>query len=496
MRMKINTKLLSLVAIGIFASFSLCVGCTKKGAADPASSSGQDPRASGAAQAATGSAQAGARQGAGAQGGGRKQMIVPVQATTVQAGILSSDRSTAGVVGTTMQSQVATQVAGVVKSLRHVSGDWVKAGEIVVQLDDSQLKLSLANAQASLDNAKINLAIGQDNADQANPKLSLQVQSAQSAVDSAQKFYDSQKALFNLGGLSASALDTAASQLTAAKANLEGAKSALDQNAKIGDQTIAQLRLAVVQSQNQLAQAQLNLQYASIRAPFAGQIAAVNMQAGMYAGLNTPVFTLVSADRQINFSIAPSDAPALPLGTAVTFAYNGKSYPVKVSQAPSAPINGVVPLSASVPGSFKLPFGSVGSVFYKIAIASGILVPLNALDTLENQNYVFLIIDGRAVTKNVTILGEAGITTAVDGINPGDVVVVNPPPGLIQGSQVQAVMMAGASGSSPAPMAAQNQQAQSDQGGASQPGKKGARQGAPQGAGGQGGSGAPAAGKP
>ena len=48
---------------------------------------------------------------------------------------------------------------------------------------------------------------------------------------------------------------------------------------------------------------------------------------------------------------------------------------------------------------------------------------------------------GTSTTKDVTILGEAGIMTAVAGIKAGDVVVVNPPPGLIQGSQVQAIML-------------------------------------------------------
>ena len=108
------------------------------------------------------------------------------------------------------------------------------------------------------------------------------------------------------------------------------------------------------------------------------------------------------------------------------------------------------PLAGSLPAAFKLPFGTVGSVSYKVPVATGILVPLNALDTLENQNYVFIIVDGKVQTQNVTILGEAGISTAVSGIKPGDVVVVNPPPGLIQGSQVQAVMIQGDASAAPA----------------------------------------------
>jgi len=154
----------------------------------------------------------------------------------------------------------------------------------------------------------------------------------------------------------------------------------------------------------------------------------------------------VLRDRFLRYRLAPKRV--VIVGKAVSFDYNGISFPIKVSQAPSAPINGVVPMIATVPSSFSLPFGTVGNVSYKVSIASGILVPLNALVTLENQNYVFKVADGKVLTQNVTILGEAGITTAVAGLQAGDVVVVNPPPGLIQGSQVQAVMLPTATGSS------------------------------------------------
>lgn len=447
----------------LLASCGQNAGQTTNGA-DRASSGGRTTQGSGGASAQEAGTQvagnpgrnstATSRTGSGAPtagapvngaptgaGGGRRQMAVPVQATVVKEGTLTVDRSTAGVVTPVVQSQVAAQVAGVVKKVYLTAGDWVKAGQIVVQLDDAQLKLSLANAQASLENAKINLKIGQDNATQANPKLALQVQSAQSALDSAQKFYDSQKALYDLGGISASALDTAASQLSAAKANLEGAKSALDQNNKSDDQTIAQLKLAVQQAQNQVAQAELNLQNASIRAPFEGQIASINMQAGMYVGLNTPVFSLVSRESQVNFSISPSDSPYLYRGSTVLFIVNGQGIPVKVSQAPSVPLNGVVPLTASLPPSVSLPFGAVGNVSYTVPVAKGIIVPLMALQTLENRTFVFKIVEGKVAISYVTITGEAGTNAVVTGLSNGDTVAVSPPPGLIQGSPVQAIMM-------------------------------------------------------
>ncbi len=163
---------------------------------------------------------------------GRRQGIIPVQVNQIQIGALTADRATSGQIVPVTQSQVAAQVAGVVTSTPRLAGDWVRTGDLVVQLDPAQFKLAVANAQAALDNAQLNLDIGLYNVNQANPKLALDVQSGQSALEAAQKNYDAQKALYALGGTSASQLDTARTQLSQAQSSLEAAKTALDQNQK------------------------------------------------------------------------------------------------------------------------------------------------------------------------------------------------------------------------------------------------------------------------
>jgi multidrug efflux pump subunit AcrA (membrane-fusion protein) len=318
----------------------------------------------------------------------------------------------------------------------------VKAGATVVQLDDSQLKLAVQTAQSNLAIAGINYQIGQDNTDQNNPKLRLQVQSAESALASAQKSYDSTKALFDVGGVPAAQLDTANSQLQQAQANLEAARTALDQNKKSDTQTLAQLKLAIDQSQNALQAAQLNLQYESIKAPFAGQISAINVTPGMYVSLSTAVFVLVSAERQISFNVPPADAATIPFGATLQFNYLGKDYPVRITQAPSAPINGVVPMVAALPRSSNLQYGTVGTVSYSLSLANGALIPIAALQVNEDQNYVYAIVNGKAAARPITILAESGTTAAVTGIEEGTQVVLSPPPGLLAGAAVQAVGLA------------------------------------------------------
>jgi multidrug efflux pump subunit AcrA (membrane-fusion protein) len=366
-----------------------------------------------------------------------------VQSTVVPFGTLSADRDTAGVVTPVLQSSIAAPVSGIVARVAKLAGDWVTAGTVVVQLDDSPLKIALANAQAAVDTAKINLDTTKQNADDSLPRLELQLQSAQSSVDSAQHTYDSQRALFDLGGISASALDLAGGQLATAKANLESARLTLDQ-AKRGvattpSQNIDALRVALSTAQNNFATARYNLDNAGIKAPFDGQIASIAANPGMFIGQNTAAFVLVSRERQVSFSIAPSDANAITVGTALSWEYAGTAVPITVKQAPSNPINGVIPITASLPASVKASYGTVGNVSYLVQLAVGTLVPLNAIQTLENRNFVYVVNNGRVGTQDIGVIAESGVVAAVTGLNAGFQVIVSPPPGLVLGTQVQAM---------------------------------------------------------
>jgi multidrug resistance efflux pump len=385
--------------------------------------------------------------GAAAAAKGPGLVDIVVQTVAVTSGALIVEHQTSGTVKPVMQSQVVGQVSGVVARVGRKAGDWVDKDATVIQLDDSQLKLSAKTAQASLDAARINLSTGQDTTRQANPRLDLQVRSAQSTLSAAQRNYDSKKALFDLGGATSSDVDRAKSDLDMAQANLESAKTALDQNQKSDVQDIAQLKIAVDQADFALQQAQLNLQHAAIKAPYAGLLVAVNVMPGELVSPNAAAFIIASREREVDFAVPPADAAALPLGTSVDFTLNGKPYPLKVSQSSEVPIGGVVPLVAAIPAALPLSFGSIGTVSYSLSLARGSLIPTGALQTNEDKNFVFVVEGGKALVRQITILAEGGNSAAVSGVNAGSVVVLNPPPGLLDGSTVKPMAQAAAEGS-------------------------------------------------
>ncbi len=377
-------KLAKLLIGGSLALVLACVGCSSK--SDPAPAGGASAKKS--------------TQDAGVTA---KNPSIPVQAITVAYGPLSATHEAAGTVTPVVQSQVVAQEAGVVTRVFHLAGDWVGAGSTVAELDTSQLTLSVQTAEANLRNAQVTAAGKKD------------------TLDLAVLTVNRDKPLLKQGLIPQNQMDT-------------------DQTAEAtADQDYLAAQAAVDQAVAQLKQAQLNLQYAEITAPYTGQLASVNVEPGDYVAQNTPVFVLVSPQKEINFSLPPSDAAVLAVGSPVNFVYNGASYPARITQAPSNPLNGVVPMVALFNGSYAPPYGLVGTVRYTVILARGTLVPIAALQANEDYNYVMVAQNNKSVLKRITILAETGTLAAVSGVDPGAVVMLYPPPGLLEGAVVNVI---------------------------------------------------------
>lgn len=387
---------------------ALALGCSLFLASCGGTSSSTPPRQGGSsAGTATSSASANGQARtatAGRDGAAGTIQAIIVQSVVARGGELADNRATGGTVAAVKQSAVAAKVGGVVVRVYHAAGDWVEREEPVVGLDDSQMRLSLQSARAALRSAQVSVA------------------KAKAQSDLALLTVERDASLIKQNLIPQSQVD--ANKTTAAAAA----------------QDYLAAQAAVEEASAQVAQAELNLANASILSPFPGQISAVNVVEGEYVGQNTSAFTLVSRDRELDFSVAPSDASLLAIGTRVQFTVGGQSHSARVSKSPSAPVGGVVPVVALFEGSYAPAYGTVGTVTFPITIARGVIVPIGALQTNENQNFVFTVVGGKAAAKSIRVLGETGLAAAVSGIDEGSQVILYPPPGLLDGSLVQAAV--------------------------------------------------------
>ncbi|SJZ48373.1 HlyD family secretion protein [Sediminibacterium ginsengisoli] len=208
---------------------------------------------------------------------------------------------------TTDNAQVETQitpvlprVAGYVKSVAVKDYDSVKAGQLLVELDDAELQTQLLemeadyrqtqvdviNAKAALNNALVSLKVNKGNIDLS----SMRKKKAEDDLKRDQNLFNDQA--------------ITRKQLDDSRFNAETADQQF-QNSKT-DLTSAESRIAVLQAgvqkaeaalgvkQAKIEQTKLKLTYTKIFAPQAGKIGKKNISEGQYVQPGTPLFSIVN----------------------------------------------------------------------------------------------------------------------------------------------------------------------------------------------------------
>jgi membrane fusion protein, multidrug efflux system len=194
---------------------------------------------------------------------------------------------------------VVPEVSGRIVDLAVHDNQRVKQGDLLFQIDPRPYQIALERANASLValDKQIILTQRSVNAQQYNAQSAqASVASAQAAATQAADTLHRTEPLLPGGYVSAEDVDRARTAQRASQAQLSAAELQAQQAAAAVsgvDALVAQR--AVVQAE--IAGAQLNLEYATVRAPFDGIVTSLKTSTGQYASALKPVFTLIDARR-------------------------------------------------------------------------------------------------------------------------------------------------------------------------------------------------------
>ncbi|MCW2389973.1 membrane fusion protein (multidrug efflux system) [Sphingobium sp. B11D3B] len=214
-------------------------------------------------------------------------------------------------------AQITPMVGGQVAAVLKTDTDSVKAGDILVRLDDRDAQIALATAQAEL--AKARRQFGQASAtsnalsDQVLARgadirsTQAQLVAAQASFEKAQVDYSRRKALSANGAVSGDELTAATNALASARAALEQAKAAMAQasasrgvaagNLAANDALIqgstVETNPDVLAAKAKVRQAELDLERTVIRAPIDGVIANRTVQVGQRIAPGATVMRVV-----------------------------------------------------------------------------------------------------------------------------------------------------------------------------------------------------------
>jgi membrane fusion protein (multidrug efflux system) len=385
----------------------------------------------------------------GAAGGVTAKTKVPSVATErVAQGTLARSLEMTGEVVPVEQVQISATVDGPVGYLPWREGDRVDAGQKLVVIDRELFRAEAAAAEAALALAQARLddlkaGTRPEEIEKARQELRETEQSA--TFERADQARVSQ--LVGSGALPAEERDRARVRLTAAEARLSAARTQLGMLETGSTPTaIAVQAAAVKESAAKLGIARARLGECLIAAPFAGTVTRVFARKGDMAALKTPLLELADlATLVVRCAVPEAHASEVREGMAAR---------VRLDAIPAAPfearVKRVFPqldehtrtrtVELEVPAGVGVAPGMFGRIRLTLeTFSDAVAVPVQAVTAMPSGKRVaFVVADGRAAERTVRVgIEDGGRLQILDGLQPGEQVVVTGQEKLKDGAEVR-----------------------------------------------------------
>lgn len=302
------------------------------------------------------------------------------------------------------------QVAGTISQVCVKEGEIVRKGQLLFIIDQVPYKAALQTAQANVD-------------------------AATAGVATAQLTYESKQELFARNVISKFDLQTSENNLLTAKAQ-------------------------AAQAEAQRVNAANNLSYTEVKSPTNGVVGVLPYRVGtlVSASLPKPLTTVSdNSDMYVYFSMNENQLldmtrehgsmeKALATMPSVQLLLNDGSLYSESGRIESIsgvidPSTGSVSMRAMFPNQGRLLHsGSSGNVVIPHTQQQTIVIPQNATYELQDQVFVYKVVDGIATSANITVskLSNGKEYIVLSGLTPGDVIVTEGVGLMREGTPVKA----------------------------------------------------------
>jgi len=340
-----------------------------------------------------------------------------------------------GSLAANQQTDVMPETSGKVAAVGVDLGTYVHRGQMIVKIDDADLRIRVDQAQAQLDQAKATLRqneakIGLRPGQKFNPESVPEVAQARAALDLAEKNLTRYEKLIESGDISRAQYDQQKSQRDQLREAYEVAIHQAQQNYA----AVANAQGVVDAANTQLALAKRNANYSVVSAPIAGYVSERTADVGEYVSPQQKVATIVNLNPlRVRIDIPEQAIPRVHVGESVSVtvaAYTDRSFAGHVARiSPSVTASSrTLTIEAEVENpNGDLKPGQFATVRILLPQSEpAVLVPQRALREISGATYVFVIKNGRAEQRLVQAGQKEGDLIEIkSGIAPDEVVATS-----------------------------------------------------------------------
>lgn len=366
-----------------------------------------------------------------------KEPVVAVQTTPVKRAPISQVVTVEAVVFPLEQATVAPKISSTIKKFYVQRGARVKKGDLLAELENSDLSAAAEASKGDFEQAEANYAttVGSSLPQQIQ-KAELDATAAKSSFEAQQKVFESRKELFQQGAIPRRDLDSAEVAFLQARSQNEQAQKQLADLQRIGkEQALKSAQGSRSSAEGRMRGAQALLSYSRITSPIDGVVTDRPLFEGDLAAANQPLLTVMNISRLIAKAHVPqSEAAVLKTGNPAELKIPGLDEPIKgrVSLVSPALDPGSTTIEvwveSSKPDPALRPGMSVEVSMTAKTVKDALVVPTPAVyKNSEGADFVLLAgSDKHAHLKTV----QAGVrnpefTQVVSGIAAGDQVITS-----------------------------------------------------------------------
>ena len=328
------------------------------------------------------------------------------------------------------QVNIFSRVDGYIAKIHVDRGDYVKADQLLVEVDHTDYVHAVNRAKANLAAARANVV------------------SQEATIHNAKLNLDRMRSLIKDQYVAQQDVDNAQAAYEVAVAQVDS------------------LRAQVHQMEVALQQAETNLTYSYIRAPFAGSISIRNLDAGAFVSGSTGSTSTLSrgilvlqdiTTVRVLVDVVEKDVPLVKIGQPAELradAYPGRVFTGQVTRVVQAlnPSTRTMTVEVDIPNPDR---ALKGGMFARVELVVGthtnaLQIPIDAVTRLETDQYVYAVQDGKA-RKTPVVLGiqSDGLIEIVMGLTGTEPIIVSGKDLVTDGVKVDPKPMDAASKTAP-----------------------------------------------
>lgn len=375
---------------------------------------------------------------------------VYVQAVHPTRGTISEQITADATLAPLAQAAISPKVTAPVKKFYVQRGSHVRAGQLLVTLENSDLRAAALDNKGTYTAAQGAYATETRAQVPANlTKAQTDLAQAKANLDLNQSIVNGRSQLFAQGAIPGRDLDTAKAALVQAQSAYDIAKQNLTAIEQVGGQAaLKTARGQLTSAKAKYLGAEAQLGYTEIRSPINGVVTDRPLFAGETAAAGSPVVTVMDTSALLaKLHISQMQAQQLSLGAPATIAIPGISDPVPAKVSLISPA--LDPGSTTVEVWLRLenPKGlfkagtPVHTAITGQTATNALLIPAEAVQTAQDGSSKFIMLIGadsiahqRAVTLGIQTTDNVQV---LNGISPSDTIITTGAYAMDDGTKVK-----------------------------------------------------------